>query len=72
MRAIGSSMMGHLVDTFLFVVVAFGGTVSPAELFSMIAVQYVLKLAAESLCGTPLVYAAVRVVRNWGVLGKRR
>jgi uncharacterized integral membrane protein (TIGR00697 family) len=64
MRAIGSSMVGHLVDTLLFVFVAFWGTVPLVDLFFMVAAQYVLKLTAESLCGTPLVYAAVHVVKT--------
>jgi uncharacterized integral membrane protein (TIGR00697 family) len=64
LRAIGSSMVGHGVDTLLFVFVAFWGTVSPADLFFMVVAQYVLKLVMESLCGTPLVYMAVHALKN--------
>ncbi|MDR2174734.1 MAG: queuosine precursor transporter [Synergistaceae bacterium] len=64
MRAIGSSAAGHLFDTVLFVCAAFGGTAAPADLFFMTVSQYALKLAAESICGTPLVYAAVRVLKK--------
>ncbi|MDR2178817.1 MAG: queuosine precursor transporter [Synergistaceae bacterium] len=65
MRTIGSSTVGYVFDTVLFVLVAFWGTVSAADLFFMAAAQYALKLAAESLCGTPLVYAAVHFLKKW-------
>jgi hypothetical protein len=34
----------------------------------MAAGQYVLKLAAEPLCGTPLAYAAIRVLKKWNAI----
>ena len=59
MRTIGSSALGYLFDTVLFVLIAFAGT-SPAEdLFTMIAVQYSMKLGLEALAGTPLAYALI-------------
>jgi uncharacterized integral membrane protein (TIGR00697 family) len=64
MRTIGSSVAGHFFDTVLFVCAAFGGTAALPDLFSMTASQYALKLAAESVCGTPLVYAAVFFLRK--------
>jgi uncharacterized integral membrane protein (TIGR00697 family) len=64
MRTIGSSVAGHFFDTVLFVLAAFGGTAAPSDLFSMIVGQYALKLGAESICGTPLVYAAIRVLKK--------
>ncbi|MDR1978281.1 MAG: queuosine precursor transporter [Synergistaceae bacterium] len=66
MRTIGSSTIGYFFDTVLFVFVAFWGTIPPADLFFMTLAQYALKLAAESICGTPLVYAAIHVLKKWG------
>jgi uncharacterized integral membrane protein (TIGR00697 family) len=64
MRTIGSSVIGYFFDTVLFVCAAFGGTAALPDLFFMTVSQYALKLAAESLCGTPLVYAAVRFLKK--------
>jgi uncharacterized integral membrane protein (TIGR00697 family) len=64
MHTIGSSAVGYFFDSVLFVFAAFWGTVPPADLLFMTAAQYALKLAAESICGTPLVYAAVRVLEK--------
>ncbi|MDR1377072.1 MAG: queuosine precursor transporter [Synergistaceae bacterium] len=65
MRTIGSSAIGYVFDTVLFVFIAFWGTVPAADLFSMAVGQYALKLAAESICGTPLAYAAVHALKKW-------
>jgi uncharacterized PurR-regulated membrane protein YhhQ (DUF165 family) len=64
MRTIGSSVVGYFFDTVLFVCVAFGGTASLPDLFFMTVGQYALKLVAESVCGTPLVYAAIHVLKK--------
>jgi uncharacterized integral membrane protein (TIGR00697 family) len=64
MRTIGSSTIGYLFDTVLFVFVAFWGTVPPGDLLSMAVAQYAIKLGAESLCGTPLVYAAIHALEK--------
>jgi uncharacterized integral membrane protein (TIGR00697 family) len=68
MRTIGSSAIGYVLDTVLFVAMAFWGTVSTGDLLTMAAAQYALKLAAESLCGTPLVYAAIHVLKKWNAI----
>ena len=59
-RTVGSSMVGYLFDTVLFVLLAFSFTVPAGELAQMIIVQYAAKLVIEMLAGTPLAYAAVR------------
>jgi uncharacterized integral membrane protein (TIGR00697 family) len=64
MRTVGSSVIGYFVDTVLFVCAAFGGTAVPSDLFFMTVSQYALKLAAESICGTPLIYAAIHVLKK--------
>ena len=62
MRTIGSSVVGYLLDTVLFVLLAFSFTDVPGQdLAIMIVAQYLMKLAIESICGTPLAYLAI----NW-------
>ena len=62
MRTIGSSAVGHLLDTVIFVLIAFAGTVPAKDLFSMIVIQYFAKLIIESISGTPLAYAVVKKI----------
>lgn len=56
-RTVGSSVLGHALDSAVFVILAFGGISSVGELCSMTAVQYLLKLLLEIVGGTPMVYA---------------
>lgn len=56
-RTIGSSILGHGLDSVLFVLLAFCGVCSVEELCSMIVSQYFLKLLLEAITGTPMVYA---------------
>lgn len=66
-RTIGSSMVGYLFDTVLFVLLAFAGTVPSSELVSMILVQYMAKLLIEVVAGTPLAHFAIdRLERRLG------
>ena len=64
MRTIGSSAAGYLIDTVLFVLIAFSGTAPASDLLSMIAVQYAAKLLLEALFGTPLAYMAIGFIRK--------
>lgn len=48
-RLIGSSAVGNAVDTSIFSVVAFAGTVSNSDLLNVIATVYLMKLAIEIL-----------------------
>lgn len=63
-RTIGSSVLGYVFDTVIFVIIAFAGTVSAREIFSMITVQYFAKLGIEALSGTPLAYAAIAFLKR--------
>ncbi len=63
-RTIASSAVGYIFDTVLFVLFAFWGTSPAKDLFSMITIQYVAKLLIEALCGTPLAYLAVHIIRK--------
>ncbi len=60
MRTIGSSAVGHLIDTVLFVIVAFAGTSPVLDLVTMIAIQYFAKLMIEAIGATPIVYAIIK------------
>ena len=63
-RTIGSSAVGYLFDTVLFVLIAFTGTSPASDLLSMILIQYAAKLIIEAVAGTPLAYAAVGYLRR--------
>ena len=63
-RTIGSSMLGYVFDTVLFVLIAFAGTAPARDLLTMIAAQYGMKLLLEALGGTPLAYLAVHILKK--------
>lgn len=65
MRTIGSSAVGHFIDTVLFVIIAFLGTAPISALVSMILIQYVAKLLIEVVGGTPLAYGLVAKIRQY-------
>lgn len=64
-RTVGSSIVGYLLDTVPFVLIAFAGVVPVADLILMIFTQYFVKLLIEAFLGTPMAYAAI------GFLSKR-
>lgn len=64
LRTIGSSIVGHFIDTTLFVTIAFAALSPWRDIVSMILIQYVVKLGIEALGGTPLAYAAVAWLRR--------
>jgi uncharacterized integral membrane protein (TIGR00697 family) len=64
-RTVGSSIVGYLLDTVPFVLIAFVGVVPVADLILMIFTQYFVKLLIEALLGTPMAYAVI------GFLSKR-
>ena len=63
-RTIGSSAVGQLLDTVIFCVIAFAGTVTNRDLFVMIVSLYVVKLAIEAAAGTPIAYAVIGRLRK--------
>lgn len=63
-RTIGSSVFGYIVDTTLFVLIAFTGTVPAKDIFSMIWIQVLAKLLIEAIGGTPLAYAAIHHLKR--------
>ena len=63
-RTIGSSIVGYLCDTVPFVLIAFLGVLTTRDLLLMIALQYVMKLAIETLFGTPMAYAVISLLKR--------
>ena len=63
-RTIGSSMVGYVLDTVPFVLIAFAGTMTVRDLLLMIATQYLMKLVIEAVCGTPMAYAAIAFLKK--------
>ena len=63
-RTIGSSMVGYILDTVPFVLIAFVGTLTMRDLLLMIVLQYFMKLGIEALFGTPMTYAAIAFLKK--------
>jgi len=63
-RTIGSSVIGQLLDSLIFCVIAFAGTVTTSDLFSMIFTLYIAKLLIEAVAGTPIAYAVIGYLRR--------
>lgn len=60
-RALCSSLAGQVVDSFLFVMIAFYGTMSDYELLSMVGLNIAVKLGYEMII-LPVTYAVTRKV----------
>jgi uncharacterized integral membrane protein (TIGR00697 family) len=56
LRTIGSTIVGQGVDSFIFILIAFIGTIPTAGLINAVLTQWVFKSAYEALV-TPLTYA---------------
>lgn len=63
-RTIGSSVFGFILDTTLFVCIAFWGVVPPHDLLTMILIQVGVKLAIEACTSTPLSYLLIARLRK--------
>lgn len=64
LRTIGSSVVGHFLDTTIFLLIAFVGVVEFKELLVMILIQYIIKLGIEALCATPFAYLIINKIKN--------
>ena len=60
MRTIGSTIVGELLDTLIFVIIAFVGTVPSSAIVTMILCQYIWKVSYE-VVATPITYKVI----NW-------
>ena len=63
MRTIGSTIIGQLADSGVFIFLAFYGTVPPDALAKMAGAQWLMKSAYEALA-TPLTYLAVAFLKR--------
>jgi hypothetical protein len=64
MRTIGSTIVGELVDTVVFVVIASLFNIFPWELFlTLVVSNYLFKCGVEALM-TPVTYAVVRALKK--------
>ena len=63
-RTVGSSAVGLFLDTVIFCVIAFAGTVTTHDLFVMIGSLYIAKLLIEAAAGTPIAYAVIGRLRK--------
>jgi hypothetical protein len=63
-RTIGSTLIGELVDTVIFVIVASVFHIFPWSLFLMLTLSnYIFKVSMEALL-TPVTYAAVNFLKR--------
>ncbi len=62
-RTISSTIVGQGIDTVLFVIIAFAGTMAAPELYAMLISNYIFKVAYE-VCATPLTYLAVHALKK--------
>ncbi len=63
MRTIGSTLVGQLADTGIFIVLAFWGTIPLHELWKLIVSQWLIKSAYEAAV-TPLTYLMVGYLKR--------
>jgi uncharacterized integral membrane protein (TIGR00697 family) len=62
-RTVGSTVVGQAVDTFIVIVLTFGGTVPWRTIASMVVTGYGLKVAYEVLA-TPLTYLVINALKR--------
>lgn len=58
-----STMLSQLIDSILFITIAFLGTMPASAIITMIIVQYVIKLGLAAI-DTPIVYLLVHLVKE--------
>lgn len=63
LRTISSTLIGEGVDTLLFVVIAFAGTIPAHDLGLMIIFNYIFKCGTE-IVFTPVTYAIIRFLKK--------
>ena len=64
LRTIGSSLFGFVLDTTIFVLIAFWGVVPAHDLLTMVLIQIGVKMAIEACASTPLAYLLVARLRQ--------
>ena len=64
MRTIGSTVVGELVDSAIFVAIAFSGLYDSSVLIVMVFSNYLFKTMIEVVC-TPFTYAVVGFFKRY-------
>ena len=62
-RTIGSTLVGQGLDSLIFIVLAFAGTIPPAALMGAVVTQWLVKSAYEA-AATPVTYAVVGYLKR--------
>jgi queuosine precursor transporter len=62
-RAIGSSLVGDLVDTVIFTTIAFIGTISTTQFVGLLVIAYVSKIVGETVL-LPVTYGAINLCKK--------
>jgi uncharacterized integral membrane protein (TIGR00697 family) len=62
-RTVGSTVVGQAVDTAIFMTLAFGGSLTPSLIASLIFWGYIFKVVYEALA-TPMTYAIVNFLKR--------
>ena len=62
-RTIGSTLVGQALDSLVFIVLAFAGTIPAAALTAAVVTQWLVKSAYEALA-TPVTYAVVAYLKR--------
>jgi uncharacterized integral membrane protein (TIGR00697 family) len=62
-RTVGSTVVGQAVDTIVFMTLAFGGTLTPALIATLVFWGYLFKVVYEVLA-TPLTYQIVNFLKR--------
>ena len=62
-RTIGSTIVGELVDSILFILIAFSGVLPNSLLFTLIISNYIFKTAVEVLF-TPITYKVINFLKR--------
>lgn len=62
-RAIGSSLVGDLVDTVIFTTIAFIGTISTPQFVGLLVIAYVSKIVGETVL-LPVTYGVIKLCKK--------
>ncbi|KZX16191.1 inner membrane protein YhhQ [Methanobrevibacter cuticularis] len=62
-RAIGSSLVGDLVDTMIFTTIAFIGTISTPQFMGLLVIAYVSKIVGETVL-LPVTYGVINLCKK--------
>ncbi|MCL2280294.1 queuosine precursor transporter [Candidatus Saccharibacteria bacterium] len=63
LRALGSSLAGDLLDTVIFVTIAFLGVISTGQFIGLISIAYVTKIVGEAIL-LPVTYRVVKFMKK--------